>query len=300
MSRAIIMSEPPAKCCFKCEYCYVPPNFDRRLDTKQVTGNDYLRLAAKTNADDYLFWMCGIGEPFMMPYFKEVMTTVSKNHKVCAVTNLSYFGNDVPEYLCTQNIKNIGMYWSVHWNEMIKHKVLNKTLERVKKMKDSGIRVWPTLVMHPSYFDKLNDILNAIKDLDLRLSFCRYRIGQANLAGLKEEKELEEKYANHPQVDLKIWHLTPDAFNVAGGFCHSGKKAIIVDAWWRICSCHGDKNAKFYGIFPEDIDKITLKENGMCQSSKCPCKHLAFFGVNDKYPHNFSHILDGWEDFINA
>lgn len=300
MTRAIIMSEPPAKCNFACEYCYVPPNFERRLDEKQVTSQDFLKLAEKTGADSYLFWMCGIGEPFMMPYFEEVMTTLSREHKICAVTNLSYFGNDTPEKLIEINPKNVGMYWSVHWNEMKKHRVLGKTLERVKKLTEGGIHVWPTIVLHPSYFDSLDEVLESMGELGLKISFCRYRIGQENLAGLAEEKMLMGKYKDDPRVDWKIWNITPECWNVAGGRCHAGKKQIIVDAWWRICTCHGDKNATFFGTFPEDLDKVQLKEVGVCRSSKCQCKHSVFWGVNEKYPHTFADILEDWEGFINA
>jgi len=300
MTRAIIMSEPPAKCNLACPYCYVPHNFDRRNDTKQVTGNDYLRLAAKTGADKYLFWMCGIGEPFMIPYFREVMETISPDHKICAVTNLSYFGNNTPEHLLTLNTKNIGMYWSVHWKQMKIHHVLDLTLRRVKKMLDGGIKVWPTIVMHPTYFDVIDDVLAAMKKLGVTISFCRYRIKQDDLAGLKEERKLEAKYRGHPQVCWKIWDITPEAWKVAGGQCMAGKKQIIVDAWWRICSCHGENNKIFFGTFPEDIDTVNLRTPGVCRSPRCPCKHSVFFGVNQKFPHTFADILDGWSDFIDA
>lgn len=304
MDRIIIMSEPPAKCCFGCEYCYIPKNFDRRLDAKRVTGQDYLKLAAKTGGDKFLFWLCGIGEPFMMPYFYEVITTVSQEHKACAVTNLSYFGNNWPEDLCKlpeEQKKNIGMYWSVHWNEMAKHSCTGKTLDRVKKMLDSGIKVWPTLVTHPCYFNGLDKILTEIDKLGVRLSLCRYRIGQEDLAGLQEENQIRKKYANDKRVSFKIWDITPQCWEVAGGKCSAGKKQVIIDAWWRICTCHGDGgSARFFGTFPEDIDRLQLTTPGVCKSSKCPCKHSVFYGVNSKFPHTFVDILDGWENFENA
>lgn len=304
MNQAIIMSEPPAKCNFTCDYCYIPPNFDRRLDKKQVTGNDYLRLAAKTNADSYLFWLCAIGEPFMMPYIREVITTLSKEHKVCVVTNLSFYGNDTPEYLTTLDFnqrKNIGMYWSVHWNQMKKHRVLERTLERAKLMKDAGIRIWPTIVMHPSYFNVIDEVLAAMNDLDLKISFCRYRIGQGDLAGLEEENSIYDKFNNHQNVDFRIWNITPECWEVAGGHCMAGMQQVIIDAWWRMCTCHGDGNsAHFFGTFPEDIERIQLTTPDVCKATKCPCKHSVFYGVNSKFPHTFADILEDWEGFIEA
>jgi hypothetical protein len=297
MKHSLIMAETPAPCQFKCDYCYVPPGFDRRGDKKVVTSKDYLELAKKTGADKYLFWLCSIGEPFMMSSFKEIITGITAKHKACVITNLSYHNDDTPEYLCDQNTKNIGMYWSVHWNQMIKHGVLDKTITRVKKMLDSGIRIWPTVVAHPSYFDKFDDILACMKDLGLRISFCRYRIGQADLAKLKEEENIENGYRNNPHADFKIWDITPNAWKVRGGTCEAGVKQVIVDAWWRITCCHGDGNMKVFGTFPEDIDKIKLTEAGICKSTKCPCKHSMFFGVNKKYPYTFADILDGWDDF---
>lgn len=303
MNRAIIMSEPPAKCNFSCSYCYIPPNFNRRKDAKSVSSKDYLKLASKTGADNYLFWLCGIGEPFMMPYFSEVITNLSKEHKTCAVTNLSYLNDNTPESLSKlpmEHKKNIGMYWSVHYLEMIKHKVFPKVIDRVKMLVDSEIRVWPTLVLHPIYFKKLDEILKCIETLGLKISFCRYRIGQEDLAGLKEEKMIYEKYKSDPNIDWRIWNLTPQCWMVKGGNCLAGKKQIIIDAWWRICTCHGDNgSARFFGTFPEDIDKIELTTPGICKSSKCPCKHSVFYGVNSKFPHSFSDILSGWKDFIS-
>ena len=297
MSRSIIMSEPPAPCNFSCSYCYVPPNFDRRKDTKVVTGNDYLKLAQKTGASEYLFWMCGIGEPFMMSYIDEVTNTLASNHKMCVITNLSYFGNAIPEQLADRHPKNFGAYWSVHWLEMKKHNVVNRVMDRVRYLTQRGVKVWPTLVMHPTYVDHLDEILDTIPE-GLPLSLCRYRIGQQDLAGLDIEKHITDKYRSDPRINWGIWDITPQAWEVSGGQCEAGIKQIIVDACWRICSCHGDNNMKIFGTFPEDIDKISLSPAGLCKSPRRPCKHSVCYGVNQKFPHTFSDILVQWDEFL--
>ncbi|MBD3407218.1 MAG: hypothetical protein GF411_13950 [Candidatus Lokiarchaeota archaeon] len=260
------------------------------------------KIKAVVKVDRFLFWMCAIGEPFMRPDFKEIMTALSADHKVCPVTNLAYFGNDTPEYLTTINTKNIGMYWSVHWAEMKKHKVLAKTIERVSIMIESGIKIWPTIVAHPCYFNLLDDVLEAMKQLGLKLLLCRYRIGQSDLAQLEEEKQIEDKYRSHPNVDMSIWDITPEAWKVAGGVCESGHKALVIDAWWRMATCHGDGNPNFFGSFPEDINKLPsrIRTPGICKSSKCPCKHLEFWGVNRKFPRSFADILYKWEEFMSS
>ena len=176
MFRSIIMSEPPAPCNFKCEYCYVPPNFHRRNDTKIITGDDYVRLASKTGADDYLFWLCGIGEPFMMPNFDNIINTLTSNYKTCVVTNLSFFGNSIPEDAANLYPNNFGLYWSVHWNQIKKHNLIDKVVNRVKYVKSCGVHIWPTLVAHPSYNDYLEEIIDIVSALGLKLSLCRYRI----------------------------------------------------------------------------------------------------------------------------
>ncbi|MBD3262193.1 MAG: hypothetical protein GF334_11100 [Candidatus Altiarchaeales archaeon] len=184
---------------------------------------------------------------------------------------------------------------------MKKHNCLEKTLKRVEKMLDAGIRVWPTLVVHPSYFGVLEEILESTDNLGLTLSLCRYRIGQENLAGLQEEDDIRKKYSEDKRVSFKIWDITPQCWEVSGGKCSAGKKQVIIDAWWRICTCHGDGgSARFFGTFPEDIERLQLTTPGICKASKCPCKHSVFYGVNSKFPHTFEDILVGWEEFVNA
>lgn len=295
---AIIMSEPPAPCFFKCPYCYVPKNFDRRNDKKAVCGNDFLRLGAKTGASKLLFWMCGVGEPFMRPDYREVFETLTRRHKTVAVTNLAYFGNDTPEKIARSNPDNFGCYWSIHWNEMNRLHLLSLTLDRVKMLLNLGVKIWPTLIFHPEYFSVMNDVLATVDKLGLKLIVCRYRLGQGDLAKLPEEEKAYREYKNCPTIDWRLWSLTPDCWNVKGGDCAAGIKQVIIDAWWNICTCHGDGNKIRFGSFPEDIDKITLRMAGRCRSSKCPCKHSVFWGVNNKFPLTFDSILADWDEWF--
>jgi len=297
----IIMSEPPAPCNFKCEYCYVPENFDRRKDLKDIKSEHFLKLGERVGPGPHLYWMCGIGEPFMQPWTLECATELSKQHKVCYVTNLSYFGNDWPEKLCDlPTTHNLGMYWSVHYNEMLRTGCVGKTVERVRRMLSAGIRVWPTVVCHPTYFKHLDAIVDMCTDLGVKVIPCRYRIKQSDLAGLKEEHAIEDKYSSNPNVDFGLWDRTPDCWDVAGGQCTAGTKQVVIDAWWKICCCHGDHNKTDFGTFPEDVDKVNLKPAGLCKSSKCPCKHSVMFGVNSKFPYSFADILYDWEEFVGV
>jgi hypothetical protein len=295
-----IMSETPAPCNFSCKYCYVPQGFKPRKDLKPVTAADYLRLADKLGPGPHLFWMCAIGETFMQPWLPECLQTLSIDHRIGVVTNLSYFGNEEPERACSYHTKNIGMYWSLHLDEMERTNCTQKTLQRVRRMLDAGIRVWPTLVCHPSYYDKLGDAVGMCADLGLKLILCRYRIGQADLAGLPEEEAVRSRFAGNANVDFGLWDRTANCWKVAGGSCTAGRDQIVIDWAWDMCCCHGDGNKLTYGKFPEDIDKLPVTPVGKCKSSKCPCKHSVMFGVNQKFPYTFADILDGWDGFAEG
>jgi len=297
-TRALIMAEPPAQCCFRCEYCYVPPGFDRRNDKTPVSSSDFIKLAERTGADNYLFWMASIGEPFMRPDAAEVFTGIALKHKIVAVTSLGYHGDDTPELLCDPKYaSNVGMYWSIHYNELLRTGTLDKTVARVRKLLKAGVRVWPTLVMHPSYLDNLADILELVKDLGLKLIPCRYRNGQQDLAALPWEDSFRAAHSANEAIHWGIWDNTANCWKTKGHKCNAGISQVVVDAWWNICNCHGDKNKRVFGVFPRDAATVNLQSTGTCISSKCPCKHSVYWGSNEGYPHNFSHILNDWKDF---
>lgn len=294
-----IMSETPARCNFKCEYCYVPDGHPNRNNHKTVTAEDYLKLARRFGDGPHLFWMCAIGETFMQPHIFECFEQLSVDHRIVAVSNLSYFGNDVPEQLRElPTTQHMGVYWSLHMNEMTKRDVLYKAMARAEKMLSAGVRIWPTIVCHPSYADAIPTAVQLTSDLGLKLIMCRYRVGGCGDIDDQFQEHIHETYREDSRVDFCLWSLTQYTKEVRGGICDAGVKQVIVDHDWNLCSCHGDMNKTVYGSFPEDIDNVPVVPVGRCASRNCPCKHSVMYGVNRKFPFTFANILVGWDSFM--
>ena len=293
--KTIVMSELPGPCNLDCPYCYVPDSV-KSSPYREASTEDWMTLAEKF--DEPFFWMCGAGEPLLREdVYLATYQLATFGYKVGLVTNLATETAGVlTKAMKESTLKdNIALYVSIHWLEW--GSLGDAMRNRIKSAVESGIKLWPTMVMHPSYYDVIDDVLEFVKSVGLKLIPTRYRVDQGPLANI-DYTELEKILRESEYTDMRLWDATPNCWDVRGGTCTAGLNQIIIDAYYNICTCHGNGNKRILGKFPEDVCKIEQQEPQVCNSDFCPCKHSVMWGVNSKFNYTFASMLSDWESYV--
>ena len=290
-SGSIILTEFPAPCNMKCEYCYIKPGDERRKKPfKKVAADDFKRLAEQLPVKDVAFHFCSIGDPILYPYSLKIWEELLKNFPVIINANMM---SDKYESLLKMNTENLAVWFSIHWEELIRHNKTIQVFERIKRFKEAGITVWPMLVLHPSYYKHIDDILGFAKMYDLKIKIMHFRDikkSSGPLGLVMPPERLQHKIFNHENIDISHWRNSDKRWDVFGSDCTSGIEFLVINSKWEIRSCGGKGNIHF-GDFPEDLNHIELEEKGVCSSTICPCSWALFHGVSTRHKRNMPDVL---------
>jgi len=289
-SKTIILVEFPAPCNMKCEYCYIKPGDKRRKPPyKVVTADDFRNLACEIPTEKTGFHFCSIGDPILYPGASEIFIDLSRDNSVVINANML---SAKYEELLKGNTKNIGIWFSIHWKELLKRNKILYAFERMKRFISAGITVWPMTVLHPAYYDYIDDILVFARMYDIKIKLMHYRdikksTGKDGL--VIPPDEIMQKLKNSEYIDWSHWDESFKRWDVKGRQCSSGIDFLVINSNWKILSCGGAGNIEF-GIFPEDIKFLEFKEKGICESDTCPCSWAIFHGICE-HPRTLPDVL---------
>ncbi len=283
-AKTLLLTEFPAGCNFRCEYCYIKPDDPRRCNERIVTAVDYHTFAEKLPDRDILYWFCSIGEPLMYPGAMPIIADLSQDNAVVVNTNLAHARVD---QLLNCNTENIAVWWSIHWDELKRHDALGHTLDRFHKLRDSGITVWPMMLGYPSYIRQADAILRTAKEHDFKIKLMHYRDfskgrGPEGLvpADITQPTDLLRR------IDLSHWKKSKHRWAVKGGECTSGLDFIVIDCEFNVRTC-GANCGKHIGNFPD----VAPQEVGTCRAPECPCSLALMHGVNSRHDISLADVF---------
>ncbi len=284
--KTLLLTEFPAGCNFRCEYCYIKPDDPRRQNSRIVTANDYHKFAEKLPDRDILYWFCSIGEPLMYPGAMPIIADLSQDNAVVVNTNLAHARVD---QLLQCNTENIGVWWSIHWDELKRHDALGHTLDRLHKLREAGITVWPMMLAYPSYMEQLDEILAVADNHDFIIKITHYRDfskGRGFDGLVQPAKEVRPRLWGSEHTDPAHWNASLARWQVNGAQCTSGLDFLVVDCEFNVRTC-GGKGGKVLGKFPDAKPQSV----GTCRAPECPCSLALMHGVNSRHDISLADVF---------
>jgi len=290
-SRSIILTEFPAPCNMKCEYCYVRKTDKRRkAPFKKVTVEDFKKLAEVVPNEHICFHFCSIGEPINYPWAFNIFTGLMEEYPV--VVNSNLLANKWDKMLECPDSNNLAIWFSIHWKELMRLDKVLVVFQRARRFLNKGITVWPMMVLHPSYYEHIDHILWMAMVFNLKIKMMHYR--DLKLSPYEDglvfpPKDIMYKLENSEYISWEHWNESYKRWGVKGRQCSSGVDFLVVDSNWKIRSCGGKGNIEF-GVFPDDLETIQLHRKGKCESEICPCSWAIFHGICE-YPRTISKVI---------
>lgn len=295
--KTAILTELPCPCNFnKCEYCYIQSNDPRRKDKKEISSDYYYKLMNRFLDKDkrqWLWWFCSVGETSLHRNFPELVTTLSKDHAVMVNTN---FATKKIDCLLNCPSGNIGVWFSIHWDQLQKLNKLFEIKERLKKFLDKGITVFPMMLLYPSYINQIDEIIEFFNCGDfagIKIMITQYRdfkISRLENGLVEPSPKIMKKLRENSLFDWSHYDNASKRWEIKDGYCSSGIDFLVVDSRWQVRSCGGKGHINF-GVFPEGIDQMQFREKGICEADTCPCSWVIFHGVNDKFNMTLSDVF---------
>lgn len=286
MNKRFILTEFPAPCNLRCEYCYINPKDARRNSKEVVTADHYRRLLTKMpDKKDTLFWFCSIGDTLLYHNAFSVIGDLSKDYAIILNSNLSY---DRCDKLLDCTKENIAVWWSVHYDELVRMELLRETFDRVKKFHEAGITVWGHFVMSPSHCDKADEIAIMFEKLGVPIILKYHRDFKSGTRPIHiPSDDVMKRFTDGKCVTAQMLEEEMKRWDVKGNHCRSGVDFLAINARFDVHSCGGGGRLKFGKLW----DAEGFKPRGTCTSHGCPCSWVLLTGVVDNFPYKMNEIF---------
>lgn len=228
---------PVSACNFRCMYCYIGQiNENKGKIVSFASSSD--RLAARLSPErlgGYCYFnLCGNGETMMHPQLSSfVYELTGMGHYVDIITNgtLVKKFDELIQKLDPDRQSHLFIKFSFHYLELKRTGLMNKFLENVEKIKESGISYTIEITPH----DELVSYIDEIKTFSIRHFGAFPHITVARNEATKEIELLtklsrDEYKETWGQFDSRLFDFKFSIFNQPRcEFCYAGLWSLEVD-----------------------------------------------------------------------
>lgn len=243
------------RCNLTCEYCFgmiTDPSIkvnslkiDKLMETLDRSGNTF-RISFTG------------GEPTMVPNFFEVLKEVCKNHYISFNTNL--ITKNILKLTEIDPSRILNIHASLHYDELIKKKLLDRFVNNFQTLKDSGFNIYAEAVAYPSFLTRIDEMKQILSDRKIDFQFAPF-------FGRYKDKIYPESYSD---LELKLFNISKNNlafFSQKRNLCNAGFNAAVVFSNADVYPCHQIK-CKIGNIY----ENLNLSDTLVsCPSKKCGC-----------------------------
>jgi len=271
-------------CNYNCSYCW-PETHSAKYDFKslpvyQLALDNLVATAIEFNFKEIYISMLG-GELTAYKYFIEFLKYINSidgiKFKINLVTNLSPSIKYWNEFI--EHTKNIDISLTASYHSEFAD--VNSFLEKIKFIESQNMSITPSIVMSPSFFDKLVPIAKEIKsnhnkfiflfqynERDIDPSYTSEMIDIVNELNNSDDVKrftIETKEKKH-LIDNANILLGMNFVNYSGWDCEAGFNSIIIDKQLNVRRCWTGVDMPI-GNLKSDF-KLERKK---CITSACVC-----------------------------
>lgn len=262
-------------CNYRCPYCWFSDKWDDISKNNVYPGLRRLVQIWNRVYDRYGCVRIQIngGEPFTYPDFSELITEISKIHKICITTNLS---GDVEHFLERISKNNVSLGMSFH----PLFADLNAFLKKVLIIKNSGVASNILFLAWPPQLEKLLEYKRIFEDLEITFCILTFwgKYGGNNYPSgyTEQERRSLESILGARDESGEKFQLMPKI--TKGKLCHAGQTYALIHPNGNVYRCGGGnwkvQHEPFSNIF--DGNFSLLNEPLPCDSEECPCNEWSF------------------------
>ncbi len=260
------------------------------------------------------------GEPFLHPNFVELCKRLTKKHHISINTNLSL---DIDEFCKKINPKKVEfIHCALHLDQRKKLRLLERFIEKVKKLKKNNFDVYITQVMTPELTKNFGKTFNFFlkKGLIIKPKILRgnYKMKEYPPGYTKKQKRILNLYLNKLEKlgkgsRIKKGKIDPtyldkklafDHISWKGKTCLIGKSCFFME---QDGSVYGCLDEKFYlGNLYQGTFK-PLKKPIKCSSKICTCPFFGYLCAEGeprrvykktKFLKSLRDFLGGYYDYL--
>lgn len=267
------------ECNYRCSYCaqvkmndpvYPYPGIERLLE---IWNDIYKRYGT-----------CHIhisgGEPFVYPYFMELIEQLTKIHTLEFSTNLYW---DIERFI--KNISPDRAQLGVSYHpEFADFEIFFK---KTKLLKENGFNVWVNYVAYPPQLETLPIYKEKVETEGIKFSILPFN---GEYEGRKypdnyttEEKKKLKFYTETDEVNERMfnWRTDKNISDTKGKLCRMGQMYARIYPDGNVQACCG-QNATMLGNFYQGIFNL-LNEPIFCKLDNCPCWKSMLVGKEEEW-----------------
>lgn len=267
-------------CNYRCPYCWFCDKWDEIGKNNTYPGLRRLVQIWSRIYDKYGCAQIQIngGEPFTYPDFIELITEVSKIHKVGITTNLS---GDIEAFAEKINKPNVHLGASFHPLFI----EFDTFLRKVLIAKNSGIVVGVLFLAWPSQIKHLLEYEERFRkkgiDFTVLTFWGKYNGRDYPQSYSDSEKEIISRVLGVRSESGEKFQLLPRM--TKGSLCRAGQTYALIHPNGNAYRCGGAnwkvQHDPFSNLFKEDFS--LLSEPQPCDSDECPCNEWSFLLIDN-------------------
>lgn len=307
IGKAITVYVNGNQCNLRCSYCYVT-RANKGVKKEEVKIQYPIEIMVGAFSPKRLGGICDITvigsaetllERDVIPFIHGLL---HQGHIVTVVTNAT-LSDRIEQLLDTdkEDIKNLIVKASLHWNELKKRNLIERYFINIKKVIEMGGSSYPFLVISDEYIPFLEDIVKTCKDYLGVPPHCSPCLDIINDKSIKYKADFRPRCTNEmvekidKMFDSKIYDeiVKNKECNPQEQFCYAGVWSFGVDfSTGAMYKCHSVplKGMNFYENIEKEL-KLDSPVACSCGIESC-CLQYNFF-AEGLMPDYKSNVLYG-------
>lgn len=252
------------RCNYRCPYCWFEGSAVRELKKVYISADEWIRRW------DYLYRRYGAvhieitgGEPFIYPYFQELIKGISIMHTIRITTNLSA---NIANFLSQINPERVKVISSFHPS----FTELETFLEKVLLLKERGFGDTVIYVAYPPQLKQIKYFDEIFRQKGIVFSVTPFW-GKYKEQNYPDNYSQEEREILIPYLgdDIKRVEFTLAKKSPKGKLCRAGQQFALLGDDGMVFRCGQLKNKVIGNIFDENFSFLDMPTP--CEADSCPC-----------------------------
>jgi len=290
-----------SKCNCKCEICDLWKN--KEDYKKDLSTKDIFSLLEDARKSGIVYYVAMGGEPLMRNDLPQILQYAKKlKFSTSVITNGFYLKERCDEILPFTDVLEV----SIDSNDALHDKmrevdgILKKSVQGIKSCKNSKTKIIINTVISKANYDKIYDLLELSKSLNVFISFQPIDLVEGHNDKLIPENKVIQRVFSEIIKFKKLGYKVSNSFSYLKVFsnkknyiCHGPKCIIVVKPNGDISSC---LNYKFYNKIWGNVKEKSLTDIFNSDYFKKFCKKVEICNeCNDAcvIESSFTHYLNG-------